>query len=78
MQSALKIVLEPVLEAHFHEASFGYRPHRSAKDASNRIRKYMNFGCNWVIRVDLKSYFDTVPHERLLKLVEKYTCDGNI
>jgi len=78
VQAALKIVLEPVLEAHFHEVSFGYRPHRSAKDASERIYKYMNFGCNWVIRVDLKSYFDTIPHERLLKLVEKYTCDGNI
>ena len=78
MQAALKIVLEPILEAHFHEVSFGFRPQRSAKDASNRIYKYLNFGCTWVIKVDLKSYFDTIPHERLLKLVEKYACDGNI
>jgi len=78
VQAAVKIILEPILEAHFHNSSFGFRPGRSTKDASCRIRKYMNFGCNWVINVDLESYFDTIPHERLLELVGKYTCDGNI
>jgi len=78
VQAAVKIVLEPFLEAHFHEVSFGFRPGRSTKDASSRVRKYMNFGYNWVINVELESYFDTIPHERLLELVEKFTCDGNI
>jgi group II intron reverse transcriptase/maturase len=78
VQAAVKIVLEPILEAHFQDSSFGFRPGRSAKDASSRVRKYMNFGRNWVINVDLESYFDTIPHDRLLTLVEKYTCDGNI
>lgn len=78
VQGAVKIVLEPILEAHFHESSFGYRPRLSAKDTSNRIRKYMNFGYNWVINVDLSSYFDTIPHERLMELLGKYVADGNI
>jgi RNA-directed DNA polymerase len=78
VQSAVRIVLEPILEARFHESSFGFRPKRSAKDVSNRIRKYMNFGYNWVINVDLSSYFDTIPHDRLVELVAKYVKDGNI
>lgn len=78
VQGAVKIVIEPILEAHFHESSFGYRPKQSAKEASNRIRKYMNFGYNWVINVDLSSYFDTIPHERLMRLLGKYVADGNI
>ena len=78
VQAAVKIVLEPILEAHFHGSSFGFRPKRSTKDASNRIRKYMNFGYNWVINVDLSSYFDTIPHDRLIELVADYVADGNI
>jgi group II intron reverse transcriptase/maturase len=78
VQAAVRIVLEPILEAHFHESSFGFRPKRSAKDASNRIWKYMNFGYNWVIDVDLSSYFDTIPHDRLMELVARYVRDGNI
>jgi len=78
VQGAVKIVIEPILEAHFHESSFGYRPKRSAKEASNRIRKYMNFGYNWVINVDLSSYFDTIPHDPLMRLLGKYVTDGNI
>ncbi len=78
VQTAVKMVLEPILEAHFHGSSFGFRPRRSTKDASNRIRKYMNFGYNWVINVDLSSYFDTIPHDRLIELVAGYVADGNI
>ena len=78
VQAAVRIVLEPILEAHFHECSFGFRPKRSAKDASNRIRKYMNFGHNWVINVDLSSYFDTIPHDRLMEVLARYVRDGNI
>jgi RNA-directed DNA polymerase len=74
VQGAVKLVIEPILEAHFHESSFGYRPKRSAKEASNRIRKYMNFGYNWIINVDLSSYLETSSycapfHERLSKRV---------
>jgi len=78
VQAAGRIALEPILESRFHECSFGFRPKRSAKDASNRIRKYMNFGCNWVINVDLSSYFDTIPHDRLIELLSKYVSDRNI
>lgn len=78
VQGAVKIVIEPILEAHFHDSSFGFRPKRSAKEASNRIRKYLNFGYTWVINVDLSSYFDTIPHDRLMGLVGRYVADGNI
>ncbi|WP_258189536.1 reverse transcriptase domain-containing protein, partial [Candidatus Hakubella thermalkaliphila] len=78
VQTAVKIVLEPIFESKFLDCYFGFRPKRSARQASQRIRKYLNFGHTWVIDVDLSSYFDTLPHDRLLKLIGQYVVDRNI
>ncbi|MBT9171106.1 MAG: Group II intron-encoded protein LtrA [Actinobacteria bacterium] len=78
VQTAVKTVLEPIFESKFLDCSFGFRPKRSARQASQRIRKYLNFGHTWVLDVDLSSYFDTLPHDRLLKLIGQYVVDRNI
>ena len=69
VQAAVKIVIEPIFEAGFADFSHGFRPKRSAHDALRDIYKYINFGCHWVVDADLKSYFDTIPHDKLIKLV---------
>lgn len=64
--------LTPELEPHFHENSYGYRPNRSAHDAiavaRQRCWKY-----DWVLDMDIRSFFDTIDHELLLKAVRKHT-----
>ncbi len=57
VQMATKLVLEPIFEADFQDCSFGFRPKRSAKQALERIRKACNRKGNWVIDVDIQSYF---------------------
>ena len=66
VQTAVKIVIEPIFEADFQEFSYGFRPKRSANQAIREIYKYLNYGCEWVIDADLKGYFDTIPHDKLL------------
>lgn len=57
IQMATKLVIEPIFEADFQEASFGFRPKRSAKGALDRIRKACNRKGNWVVDVDIQGYF---------------------
>jgi len=66
VQGALRHVLEPILEREFHEHSYGFRPHRGCKDALRRVDRLLKQGYCFVVDVDLKSYFDTIPHDRLL------------
>ena len=66
VQGALRHVLEPIFEAEFAEHSYGFRPGRGAKDALRRVDTLLKAGHDWVVDADLKSYFDTIPHERLL------------
>ena len=56
----MKIVIEPLFEASFREGSYGFRPKRSAKQAIYDIRKWITYGYDKVIDLDLKSYFDTI------------------
>jgi RNA-directed DNA polymerase len=69
VQTAVKIVIEPIFEARFADFSYGFRPKRGALDAIEGVHKFLNFGCHWVVDADLKSYFDTIPHDKLIKLV---------
>jgi len=75
VQAAVKIVIEPIFEAGFADFSYGFRPKRSAQDALREIYKFVNFGCHWVVDADLKSYFDTIPQDKLIKLVRLRVTD---
>jgi RNA-directed DNA polymerase len=78
VQAAVRIVIEPIFEAGFEDCSYGFRPKRSARQACAEIYKLLNFGCEQVIDADLKSYFETIPHQRLMRLIAEKICDGNI
>ncbi|MDR0933800.1 MAG: hypothetical protein LBM56_01750 [Burkholderiaceae bacterium] len=64
--AAVKIVIEPLFEANFKVFSYGFRPRKSAQQALREVYKWLNFKCHWVVDADLKSYFDTIPHDKLL------------
>ena len=78
VQGALRHVLEPIFETDFAEQSYGFRPGRGAKDALRRVDTLLKAGHVWVVDADLKSYFDTIPHERLLALVKTRVADGRV
>ena len=78
VQGALRHVLEPIFETEFAEQSYGFRPGRGAKDALRRVDTLLKAGHDWVVDADLKSYFDTIPHERLLALVKARVADGRV
>ncbi|ENZ5543382.1 reverse transcriptase domain-containing protein, partial [Enterococcus hirae] len=78
VQTAVKFVIEPIFEADFQEFSYGFRPRRNANQAIREIYKYLNFGCNWIIDADLKGYFDTIPHDKLILLVKERITDKAI
>ena len=78
VQGAVRNVLEPIFERQFAEHSYGFRPGRSCKDALRRVDRLLNEGLTWVVDVDLKSYFDTIPHEKLMQRVAEQISDGRL
>ncbi len=78
VQAALRHVLEPIFETEFAAQSYGFRPGRGAKDALRRVDHLLKAGHDWVVDADLKSYFDTIPHDRLLALVKARVADGRV
>lgn len=78
VQAAVKRKLEPIYEAKFLPCSFGFRPGRSAHMAIEKIRKDLMDGYTYVIDADIKTYFDTIPHEELLKHVKEEMVDGSV
>jgi RNA-directed DNA polymerase len=78
VQGALRHVLEPIFETEFAEQSYGFRPGRGAKDALRRVDTLLKAGHDWVVDADLKSYFDTIPHERLMALLKERVADGRV
>jgi len=77
-ETALRHVLEPIFERDFAEQSYGFRPQRGAKQALRRVADLLKAGYTWVVDADLKSYFDTIPHERLLERVKEKVSDGRV
>jgi len=75
LMSATKLILEPIFEAQFSPASFGFRPKRSAHDALEVIRQSANAGAHWVLDADIKSCFDEIDHEALMALIERRVSD---
>jgi RNA-directed DNA polymerase len=78
VQAALRHVMEPIFETEFAEQSYGFRPGRGAKDALRRVDTLLKAGNCWVVDADLKSYFDTIPHERLMALLKERVADGRV
>jgi len=78
VQMVALLVLGPIYEADFHPRSYGFRPGRSAHEALDEIVSALNSGRLEVVDADLSKYFDTIPHDRLMKLVAERTSDGSL
>lgn len=78
VQTALKLVMEPIFEKEFLPVSFGFRPKRSCKDALRVVDGALKDGYTWVVDADLQSYFDTIPKEPLLALIRERISDGQV
>lgn len=78
VQTATKLVVEPIFEADFDEAAFGYRPERRAEDAIVKVHEALKKGHTEVVDADLSKYFDTIPHHELMKCLMRRISDGNV
>jgi RNA-directed DNA polymerase len=78
VQTALRAVLEPIFEHEFAAHSYGFRPGRGCKDALRRVDELLKAGPTYVVDADLKSYFDTIPHEGLMALIGQKVSDGRV
>lgn len=78
VQAALRNVLEPIFERGFAAHSYGFRPGRGCKDALRRVDALVKAGYVHVVDADLKSYFDTIPHDRLMDLIRRQVADGRV
>lgn len=78
VQQALRQVIEPIFEPKFLSCSYGFREGRSAHMALDAISEALAEGKVWVVDADLKSYFDTIPHDRLIDRVAEEISDGSV
>ena len=78
VQTAVVNVLEPIFEREMAEQSYGFRPGRGCKDALRRVDGLMKAGYVYVVDADLKSYFDTIPHDRLMTRLQERVADGSV
>jgi len=77
-QAAVRNVIEPIYEKDFAAHSYGFRPGRGCKDALRRVSELLEQGYTWVVDADLKSYFDTIPHQELMERVRQKVSDGRV
>jgi RNA-directed DNA polymerase len=78
VQGALLQVIEPIFERDFALHSYGFRPGKGCKEALRRVDELLKGGSHWVVDADLKSYFDTIPQERLMERVREKIADGRV
>lgn len=78
VQAAAMLVLEPIFESDFEDSSYGFRSKRSAEDALKAVSEHLRSGRTEVYDADLKSYFDTIPHDRLMRCLEKRIADRSV
>ena len=78
VQMAVMLIVEPIFEADFLDCSFGFRPGRSAHQALEQIKANLQQGRQDVYDADLQSYFDTIPHEKLMAAVQKRIVDASV
>jgi len=78
VQTATLLVLEPIFEADFLDGSYGFRPGKNAHQAIDAIRRPVAAGLTEVYDADLKSYFDTIPHDQLMKCLKVRIADRSV
>src|SRR5437763_15388534 len=78
VQTAAKLLLEPIFEADFDPNAYGYRPNRSARDAIQKVHKLLCEGYADVVDADLSKYFDTIPHSELMQCVARRIVDRDM
>jgi RNA-directed DNA polymerase len=78
VQQAVRLVIEPIFENGFCDGSYGFRPGRGCHDALREVDRLLKEGYTHVVDADLRSYFDTIPHERLMAQVERQVSDGRV
>lgn len=78
IQQAINQILQPVFESKFSDNSFGFRPKRSAHDAIKRAQTYYKEGYKYVVDIDMKAYFDTVNHDKLMYFIEMKVTDKRV
>jgi RNA-directed DNA polymerase len=78
VQTAIKLVIEPIFEVMFLPSSYGFRPGRGSKEALREVDRLLGEGHVFVVDADLRSYFDSIPHDRLMARVEARISDGRL
>lgn len=78
VQTAMKLVIEPIFETKFLPSSYGFRPGRGCKDALREVDRLLGEGFAVVVDADLKGYFDSIPHGKLMERVEAHISDGRL
>ena len=78
VQTAVKLVIEPIFEATFRPTSYGFRPERGCKDALREVDGLIKDGYTHVVDADIAGYFDSIPHDRLMERVEERLSDGRV
>lgn len=78
IQCAIKLIIEPIFENEFIDTSFGFRPGKGCKDALRKVQENLDQGYTYVVDADLKSYFDTIPHENLIDRIQEKISDGRV
>ena len=78
VQQAVRLVIEPIFEHDFADGSYGFRPRRGCHDALREVDELIRDGYTFVVDADLKSYFDTIPHDRLVTRIEEHIIDGGV
>jgi len=78
VQAAVRMAIEPIFENRFAKHSYGFRPGRGCKDALRRVEELLQAGNTHVVDVDIKGYFDAIPHDRLMAMVRERIADGRL
>jgi RNA-directed DNA polymerase len=72
------MVIEPIFEAQFLDMGYGFRPGRGAKDALREVDRLIKEGCTYVVDADIQTYFDSIPHDKLMDRVREHIADGRV
>jgi RNA-directed DNA polymerase len=78
VQTAIRLVIEPIFETKFRPHSYGFRPNRGSKDALREVDRLLKVGYTYVVDADLKAYFDSIPHGKLMQEVRRHIADGGL
>jgi len=78
IQQSIAQIVSPIYEQKFSKTSYGFRPNKSAKDAVLKCKEYIDAGYKWAVDIDLAKYFDTVSHDKLMRLLSETIKDGRV